>query len=173
MDLAGPNFTAIDFETANPRSDSACSIGLVRVEGGEIVRAEAFLIRPPTDEFHFTDIHGIRWEDVRGEPTFEELWPRLDAFLEGVDFYAAHNASFDRRILSGCCERYGLVPPAKPFLCTVTLARRTWNLFPTKLPNVASYLGLELKHHDALSDAQACAEIVRRAHRDRPEMFLR
>ena len=30
----------------------------------------SFLIRPPTAHFSFTEIHGLRWEDVRDAPTF-------------------------------------------------------------------------------------------------------
>jgi DNA polymerase-3 subunit epsilon len=40
------------------------------------------------------------------------------------------------------------------------LARRLWNLKPTKLPDVCRHLGITLKHHDAASDALACAKIV-------------
>ncbi len=41
-----------------------------------------------------------------------------------------------------------------------------WEVRPTKLPNVAHFLGLELDHHDALSDSRACANIVIAAERD-------
>ena len=40
------------------------------------------------------------------------------------------------------------------------MARRAWNLRPTKLPDVCRHLGITLNHHDALSDALACAKIV-------------
>jgi DNA polymerase-3 subunit epsilon len=40
------------------------------------------------------------------------------------------------------------------------LARRVWSLYPTKLPDVCRHLRLKLNHHDALSDAEACARIV-------------
>jgi DNA polymerase-3 subunit epsilon len=42
----------------------------------------------------------------------------------------------------------------------VKLARQTWRLYPTKLPNVCNYLGIPLDHHNAASDAEACARIV-------------
>jgi DNA polymerase-3 subunit epsilon len=42
----------------------------------------------------------------------------------------------------------------------VRLARSTWSIYPTKLPNVCSHLNIELNHHEALSDALACAQIV-------------
>lgn len=153
-------FVALDFETADHGWDSACALALVRVERGE-VRARRFrLIRPPRRHFRFSFLHGITWEDVAGQPHFGELWPELAPLLHGAQFLAAHNASFDRGVLAACCRLYGLKPPELPFLCTVQLARQTWKLYPTKLPHVCQYLGIPLKHHDAASDAEACARIV-------------
>jgi len=160
----GPTFVALDFETADYPRDSACALGLVRVENHRIVRRTYHLIRPPRRRFCFTYLHGITWEDVAHQPTFAELWPSLTPFLEDVDFLAAHNASFDRSVLQRCCETAGLTPPGLPFECTVRLARQTWNIFPTKLNNVCDHLGIPLKHHQADSDAEACALIVIAAH---------
>ena len=154
------NFLAFDFETANQYRDSACSIGLVRVENGVVTRKSVHLIRPPSSEFLFTDIHGLTWEDVQHAPTFGELWPTIRPDFEGIDFVAAHNVGFDRRVLLACCERYGITPPELNYLCTVELSRKTWKLFPTKLPDVCRHLGIQLNHHEALSDAEACAKIV-------------
>lgn len=157
-------FVAIDFETSDHGRDSACAVALVRVERGRIVRRESHLIRPPRREFAFTHIHGITWAMVKSQPTFADLWPRLEPILDGVEFLAAHNASFDRSVLTTCCEGAGLRLPRLPFLCTMRLARLTWGIRPTRLPDVCGHLGLELKHHDALSDAEACARIVLAAY---------
>ncbi len=154
------NFAAIDFETADTGRDSACAIGLVRVAGERIVERSYFLIRPPRRSFIFTYLHGISWEDVEGEPTFSELWPLLSGRFDGLDFLAAHNASFDRAVLRAACERAGVPPPQQPFLCTVRLSRRLWGIRPANLPNVCACLGISLRHHDPLSDAEACARIV-------------
>ena len=157
------SFVAIDFETANSSRDSACSVAIIRVESLEIVSRSYRLIKPPSQHFMFTDIHGITWSDVKSEPTFKELWPELRSLFDGISFIAAHNASFDSSVMKACCSTYGLVPPAPPYLCTVKLARQTWQLKPANLPSVCSYLGLRLQHHNALSDAEACANIVRAA----------
>jgi DNA polymerase-3 subunit epsilon len=154
------NFVAIDFETANHSSDSACAVGLVKVAGGRIVDKVVHLIRPPTREFVFTYIHRLTWRDVAAAPSFGELWPNLSPLLAGADFLAAHNASFDRGVLHSCCATYGLTSPKLAFRCTVQLARRTWAIYPTKLSNVCRELGIALNHHEALSDAMACAQIV-------------
>lgn len=159
-------FVAIDFETADPQRDSACAVALVRVEDGRVTGRAAHLIRPPRREFMFTHVHGITWAKVQREPTFAELWPRLQPLLDGVAFLAAHNASFDRSVLGACCTRAALTMPTTPFLCTVQVARKRWNLHPTKLPDVCGHLGISLRHHDAASDAEACARIVLAAEAD-------
>lgn len=153
-------FVAIDFETADREPDSACSVGLVRVENGQITRRLTQLIQPPRFFFEFTHIHGIDWPKVAGQPTFGEAWPQLSKILEGADFLAAHNAPFDSKVLAACCQAAGLSAPKQRFICTVRLARDAWKIFPTKLPNVCEKLGIALDHHEALSDAEACAKIV-------------
>ncbi|MCC7261690.1 MAG: 3'-5' exonuclease [Candidatus Latescibacteria bacterium] len=153
-------FVAIDFETANERPDSACAVALVRVEEGQIVRKEVCLIRPGSERFTFTGIHGITWAQVRAERPFAEVWAAVQDIVAGARHLAAHNASFDKRVLRACCESAGLAVPALPFVCTVQVARRVWNIRPTRLPDVCRALSIGLKHHDAASDAEACARIL-------------
>jgi len=153
-------FASIDFETANHSRDSACAVGIVIAEGGNIVNKIHRLIRPPDPEFTFTHIHGLRWEDVRGAPFFDEVWLELYKALKGVEFLAAHNAPFDKGVLSACCNTYGVANLNKSFVCTVKVARSQWDIYPTKLPDVCDYLDIDLNHHEALSDAEACARIV-------------
>ncbi len=158
------NFVAIDFETANYQPNSACAVGLVKVVGGEIVDKAVHLIKPPTREFVFTYIHGLTWNDVAKSDDFGKLWPKLEPFLDGAEFLAAHNASFDKGVLRSCCESYGMAAPPLPFRCTVQISRRAWNIYPTKLSDVCRELKIALNHHEALSDAMACAQIVLAAY---------
>ena len=154
------NFVAIDFETANYLPDSACALGVVKVVDGMIVDKAVHLIKPPTKEFVFTYIHGLTWKDVAKEADFGEIWPKVESLLCGAEFLAAHNAAFDKRVLQACCATYGIPTPSLPFQCTVQVARRTWGIYPTKLSNVCEKLEIELNHHEALSDAMACARIM-------------
>jgi len=153
-------FAAIDFETADHGPDSACAVGLVRVEGLEVVARATLWIRPPRPRVLFTHVHGLTWTMVKDAPPFADAWPLLAPLLEGASVLAAHNAPFDRRVLAACCAAAGLAAPALPFLCTVQLARRTWKQKPNDLPSVCRRLGIELSHHDPASDAHACARIV-------------
>jgi DNA polymerase III subunit epsilon len=156
----GARFAAIDFETADRGRDSACALSIVLVEDDTVLETWSSLIRPPRTYFEFTYIHGITWREVQHQPSFMELWPEISGILEGVDFIAAHNASFDRSVLRACCASGGIAPARSSYLCTVRLARAVWNLHPTTLADVCRHLCIPLKHHDAVSDAQACARIV-------------
>ena len=153
-------FAAMDFETADMGRDSACALSIVLVENDALVQTWSSLIRPPRSYFEFTYIHGITWRDVQHKPSFAELWPEISSVLQGADFIAAHNASFDRSVLRACCGSAGIVPARSSYLCTVRLARAVWGLRPTTLAHVCRHLSIPLKHHDAVSDAQACAKIL-------------
>src|SRR5579859_7299611 len=142
-------FVALDFETADYGSDSACAISLIRVEELKIVERRTCLLKPPRSYFEFTYIHGITWQQVKDAPTFGEAWPKMRPILDGAEFLAAHSAAFDRRVLQACCAASRLDVPPQPFVCTVQLARRTWGLRRNRLPDVCEHLGLKLNHHDA------------------------
>ncbi|MGE0488389.1 MAG: 3'-5' exonuclease [Vulcanimicrobiota bacterium] len=152
-------FVAIDFETADYTRDSACSVALVRVEQGRVVDRVHTLLRPPGGRVRNTHIHGITWAQVRNAPTFGQVWPHLARRLVGAEYLAAHNAPFDRSVLAACCRRAGLSLPAQPFVCTLALARQQWGK-PASLDAVSQRLGIPLQHHQALSDAEACARIL-------------
>jgi DNA polymerase-3 subunit epsilon len=156
-------FAAIDFETADYGRDSACAVAAVVVNGSTIERKLFHLIKPPRRNFVFTYIHGIEWRHVEQKPAFDGIWDDLHDHIGPVDFIAAHNASFDRSVMRACCSMSNIAMPAKRFLCTMKMARKIWAIRPTKLSDVCTQLRLPLQHHDAASDALACANIVLRA----------
>jgi DNA polymerase III subunit epsilon len=149
---------AIDFETADRSADSACAIGIVSIEKGKIVKKGY-----PRRHFIFSYIHGISWADVEAQPSFGEVWDYFAPFWKNANYFLAHNAPFDRKVLTACCSAAGRRPPTVPFICTVRVARSHWNFRPTNLPTVCTQLGISLRHHDAASDALACASIALRA----------
>lgn len=157
---------AIDFETADYGADSACALGMAEIIDGRIAETAAFLIRPPRRSFTFTYIHGLTWNDVKNEATFRERIPDIEGFILGADYLVAHYAPFDRNVLGACYARSRRRRPRIPFLCTVRIARAAWDIRPTKLPDVCRRLGIGLRHHDAASDALACAKITARALAD-------
>lgn len=158
-------FVAIDFETGDPKRDSACAVALVRVEDDYLVDAVSSLIRPPRPiRQDFTQIHGITQAEAAMAQPFGEVWAGLLPVLQGATALVAHNAPFDRSVLEACCQAAGLTPPSVAWEDTVALSRKAWPTLPShKLNVVSAHLGVALKHHEALSDALACAEIYLRA----------
>lgn len=159
-ETAGPTFAAMDFETANVFPDSACSIGVAIVRDGRIAHSVHRLIRPPRPSFKFTRIHGIVWKQVEDAPPFDTVWQEIAPLLEGLDFVAAHNASFDQKVLKACLDRHDLPVPELPFVCSLKVAREVWGERPNRLSDVCARLKIPLNHHDALSDAEACAQVL-------------
>lgn len=163
QNVINQGFTAIDFETASYQRTSACQLGVVVVEKGGIVDSRSWLIKPPSPLFHFTYIHGITYDMVRQQPTFQELWPSIQPYIANKTL-AAHNATFDISVLVAVLNHYKLEVPAFQVIDSLTVARKAWpGLSNHKLNTVASHLCCELQHHDAASDARACAEILLRA----------
>jgi DNA polymerase-3 subunit epsilon len=158
------DFTAIDFETANASSASACSVGLARVRGGEIVATAGWLIRPPAGHDRFFDlnigIHGIRPEHVIDAKSWSEQLDDLVAFA-GADILVAHNAGFDMAVLRRACEATGDVCPPYRYACSLQVSRKVYQLPSHRLPVVAAFAGFgEFAHHNATADAAACAHIM-------------
>lgn len=165
----GNSFVAIDFETASRFRDSACAVSAISVVEGVISQVFTTLIRPPSSLFEFTHIHGITFDDVRNSPSFRDIAPQLLTLLSEAPFVAAHNSAFDSSVISALCDFIGEAPPPTPWLCTVRLARRTWRLPRCGLADVSQFLGVSLNHHEAESDARACAAIVLAALKATPQ----
>src|SRR6056297_3406259 len=168
MDFAA-DFTAIDFETASRRSDSACQLAAVVVRGGQIVDQCKWMIRP--EPFYFSQsnirIHGITPQQVEAEPCFGQLWPEIANRL-GDDCLVAHNATFDIGVLLACLSAHRHAIPELQYTCTRAIARRVWPHHRRYgLKPLASWLGIRFRHHDALEDSIACAKILLAAGIDR------
>lgn len=157
------NFTVIDFETANSKRASACSIGIVKVIDGEIVLEKEWLIKPPGMHFSWRNIqiHGIKPEDVEDAPTFDTLYQlELKKLLEG-ELIVAHNASFDISVLRHMLDYYQIEYPTFDYLCTVKISKKTWpQLGSHRLNRVSDYLKFYFNHHNALQDCLACSNIL-------------
>ena len=161
----GTLLAAIDFETADSKPDSACAVGVALVQGGQVTGRRHWLIRPVRrpaqgDDFEWTHVHGLKWSDVEHAELFRRVWPDVEAFVVGTEAWVAHNAPFDRKVAFACCDAAGLMKPKQPWIDTVKLARQHWQLSAYKLDNVAAHLGIKLDHHQADSDAEACARVL-------------
>lgn len=157
------NFIAMDFETANFKRHSACSVALVMVENSRIVDEYYTLIKPETDFFWKNiQIHGIRPIDVVHAPKFPEVWSAIQPHFNESSLIVAHNASFDNSVLAGCLNYYDLTPARFLSLDTVRTSRKFYpELANHRLNTLCDFLQIPLEnHHDALADSRACAQIL-------------
>ena len=151
-------FTAIDFETAQGYRHTICQVGLVRVEKGEIVDTFSMLVQPPWNYYWYkltNEIHGIDAEMTLNSPTFDKAWHLIEPFIRNKHI-VAHNAMFDIGCLRATLNYYNLQVPKFTHSCTCNLYGRKG------LAELCKEHGIELNHHEALSDAKACAELYLR-----------
>lgn len=157
------DFVAIDFETANGRRSSVCSVGIVIVRGAEIVDKFYSLFKPTPNYYTYwtTEVHHLTRKDTDGQPTFPEVWAQIAPRIEGLPL-VAHNRPFDESCLKAAFAEYGMEYPGYTFYCTLAASRRKLRGLPChRLDTVASACGYDMtNHHHALADAEACAAIA-------------
>ena len=158
------DFAAIDFETANPYRSSVCSVGIVVVREGIVRNTFYQLIRPEPNYYMSwnTRVHGLTAADTDGAPRFPDVWRDVIPLIEGLPL-VAHNSPFDEGCLRAAFQRYEIPYPDYIFYCTCRAARRALPHLPNhRLETVAAACGFDLRHHhNALADAEACAEIAK------------
>ena len=148
------NFVALDFETAIGKRYSACAIGIVVVKNNIISEKFWTLIQPPFNEYFYKNIevHGITPEMTKDAQPFDLLYPKIREYING-NVVICHNADFDISVLTQAMEYYNIVDDSLRFEyhCTMKLCNGH-GLF-----DCCKELNIPLNHHNALSDAEACA----------------
>lgn len=172
-EIDSKNYTrivSIDFETANSKRASVCSIGFVVEENGEIIKEKEILVNPKTD---FTPmsirVHDIRPLDVVDAPTWDVAWKEVESYITDSTLVIAHNLrSMELACIRQECERYNIELPSfaklrghnKMAYDTLKIAKENYPDFQNyKLDTLAKHFNIELDHHNALSDAKACLEL--------------
>ena len=153
------DFIAIDFETANSKMSSACSIGIAAVENGKVVETYYSLLNPYNQSFNSRNvaIHGITRGMVEDSPTLDELVPKLSQYFDEHIPVVAHNAHFDMSVLKASSS---VELPNFIYVDSIGIAS---NMISggKSLEYCANALSIEMNnHHNAADDATVCAEIV-------------
>ena len=156
-------FTTIDFELATAKYSSVCAVGIVEVVAGKITQEFYSLVRPPQNTYMWqtSRVHGIKAKPTADAPTFLELYPQIKALLKGKHM-VAHDELLDRSVLKETMKYYKLpyaeLELTETWNCTSKIYR-SLGFERTKLSICCQVMGVELTHHDALSDARATAEL--------------
>lgn len=157
------NFIAIDFETAVSSRDSICAVGIVTVENGKIVEEYHQLIQPPHNlyNYHNSQVHGMTSEDTENSPSFSEVYPEIKKRIAGRTV-VAHNESFDRSALKKTMASndldYSELSLPEKWECTMKIFKQK-GYKPWDLATLSRKFKIKLNHHEALSDARACAKL--------------
>ena len=149
-------FTAIDFETAQGKRWSICQVGLVRIENQVTTEQLSILVQPPGNYYwnNFTDIHGIYPELTAKAPTFDKIWHQIEPFIKHQNVVAHNGFAFDFQCLKHTLAYYGIANAEFSGHCT-------YKIFRDNLASLCNQHKIGLNHHEALSDAKACAELFK------------
>lgn len=155
-------FTAIDFETAHGAGYSICQAGIVRVVDGVITEQRCWNIQPPSNYYweRFTEIHGMTAGTTADSPTFDQVWHEIEPYIAGQHVVAHNGHGFDFQCIRAVLRYYGLPSVEFSGHCTYKLLRKN-------LAVLCEEHQIELNHHEALSDAHACAQLFMIAQGER------
>ena len=164
-------YCIIDIETngSKPGTSQVIELGAVMVQNGEVIgRYETFVECAFLPEY-ITKITGIEPEDLIDAPTRKEALIGLRHFMEDAVF-VAHNANFDYGFLNASFARFGLGNIGNPKLCTIDLAKRTFESERYGLAYLIDFLDIETAtHHRAFSDAVCAAKVMEKSVQTLPE----
>ena len=160
---APDTWVAIDFETATREANSACALGLAIVRDGRVERTESWLIQPPFNEYEYRNML-----DPRHLRRGHRARARLRRGLVGGRAAPRRRARFSRttrRSTSACCARSSRVTSSSrrsyEYVCTVSpCSAGVSELRRHTLDTMCDHCGITLMHHDAASDAAACANLA-------------
>lgn len=141
--------------------------GCVRLSGktGKIIDKTEILIDPGVPiPPEVTKIHGITDDDVKGKPSFAEVWPKIAAEFDVCKIAIAHNAPFDDAMLALEFRRLGTPKAAKSLcksICTIGLYREEFGYDPKLTDIYERVTGKKFdQRHRAAGDVAALVEIV-------------
>jgi len=147
------DFVAVDFETATSERNSICAVGIVEVKKYKFVNKLYLLVQPPCNKYwkKYTKIHGINETHTCNESHFDKHWDNISKYFKNKHV-VAHNANFDLGCLNNTLNLYGLNLPKMTQNCT-------YKIYKERLVNLCKRHKIKINHHNALSDAEACAKL--------------
>ena len=155
------DFICIDLETTglNPKRDRIIEIGAVKVRKGQVVDTFQQLIDPKQQlEERVEELTGISSKELEGQPTIQQILPRLQEFL-GEDVLLGHRVLFDYSFLKRSFTNEKISFERKG-IDTLKLARQfVTDCESKKLESLCKHYEITHQAHRALGDAQATVEL--------------
>lgn len=140
---------------------------LVDEEGNELDSFNTLIDPGVPLPAEITKITGITEAELKGQPTFAEVAPRLRELFSEADVLIAHNLPFDSTMMKLDLGRAGLLdgwPWPKYLICTVQEHAAAWGHRPKLTELYEHYMGRPLAQtHRALDDVRALKEVCLKA----------
>lgn len=163
--LIALDVVVLDTETTglDIRKDRIVQIGAVRMEGVEVHPEQDFrqLVDPgmPIPEVA-RRIHGLGEDDVKGQPDFAQVGPRLLEFI-GDAVVVGHSIHFDLAVLRHEADRHGIAwREPRSLDVALLVAGLDRAMIDTSLDSLALGFGIPVEgRHTAYGDAVATARV--------------
>ena len=168
-------YVVVDIETTggNNSYNRITEIGMVKlVAGQEVDRFQTLLNPQRRIPSNITKLTGISDDMVADAPLFSEVADHIASFTQDAVF-VAHNVNFDYGFIK---QEFARLEQSfrRPKMCTVREMRRTYPGLPSySLANLTKHFHIEMeRHHRALSDAVAAAELLKLAFEKDDETII-
>lgn len=161
---AGGRFAVIDVENANNSRKSVCQVGVVIVEGDQVVEQKSWFVKPPEKKVGGYQLKMIPWlrdHDFSDDPTLAEVWPSIWEMISD-DIVVGHGIKHDIDSLRHSLAVYGVTMPTVRYIDSHPFAEKHAYkcLKKTGIASLAEFMEVEHDAHDALSDALVTAEVL-------------
>lgn len=155
-------FLDLEMTGLQPEIDRVLELCAERVQGGQVTRRIATLVRPDSGVHGNEHIHGISVEDVATAPSFSALARDVERLLDGA-VIVAHGAPWDIAFLEAELARAGQPRELPFYIDTLTLSRRALALPSHALGALCTELGIAPgRAHRAGDDVRALRELFAR-----------
>lgn len=162
QEVLSTKYVSVDIETTglNPISDVITEIGAVKIVNGAITETWSTLVDPQRKlDAKNIALTGITDEMLQGQPLIEDVFGDFALFCDGCTVVGHNMIEFDSKFLESSARKCGYEFDKK-YEDTLFLAPKLLpELRRYKLNVIADHFGIEFRHHRALSDAMATAEV--------------
>lgn len=164
-DYKEQKFCVVDIETngCNLTDSKVIEIGAVMLQNGEIVGEFSSLIKTDFLPEVIIDLTGITPQMLSSAPSEASVLERFRTFLKDSVF-VAHNVAFDYNFLSHAYKRHFMPPLLNRRLCTINLARKTFEAPKYGLQALREFFNItEGGVHRGFWDAKSAAIIFNKS----------
>ena len=159
------NFAVIEADVANGQPSSICSLSVVIVKGGSVVKKYQRFVKPTPLSFDkkFMYMNYITKNDVKNAPSFPEVWSEIERDISGLPL-VGYNPSFEEYCLEATFLAYDMKWPGLKFHDALKASRHLFDkeLYTKRLQTVAGASGTSATKEkcDSLSVAEEIAAIA-------------